>query len=57
MNEDVFFKSGDKETSIEAHMYLYNLQQPKTRLRYPDFTKILDKYGTSFHFVPNSTAK
>ena len=43
ISEDGFLKIGDRETSIEATNFLYNLQQPKTRLHDPDYKKILDK--------------
>ena len=57
ITEDDFLKIGDRETSIEAINFLYNLQQPKTRLRDPDYKTILDKIDISPHLIPNSTAK
>ena len=57
ISEDGFLKIGDRETSIEATNFLYNLQQPKTHLHDPDYKKILDKIDISPHLIPNSTAK
>ena len=56
-SEDGFLKIGDRETSIEATNFLYNLQQPKTGLHNPDYKKNLDKNDISPHLIPKSTAK
>ena len=56
-SEDGFSKIVDRETSIEAINFPYNLQQPKTHLHDPDYKKILDKSDISHHLIPNSTAK
>ena len=57
INEDGIIKIGDRETSIEATNFLYNLQQPKTGLHDPDYKKILDKIDVSQHLIANSNAK
>ena len=57
ISEDVFLKIGDRGTSTEATNFLYNLQQPKTRLHDLDYKTILDNIDISPHLIPNSKAK
>ena len=60
INEDGFLKIGDKETSIEATIFL-NLQQPETSLHDPDYRKTSTKL--TFHITlyliqrPNHTCR
>ena len=49
MNEDGFLKIGDREISIEATIFLYNMQQAKTRLHDPDYRKFSTKL--LFHLI------
>ena len=53
----VFLKKDDRKTSVEATIFLYNLQHSKTSLHNPDYGKILHKVDISPHLIPNSTAK